>query len=164
MNNLTILNNDSIKNKIYTIRGVQVMIDSDLAELYNVKTKVLNQAVKRNSERFPQIFMFQILKKEFENLKSQIVTASWGGRRNLPFAFTEQGVAMLSGVLKSDTAVRVSIQIMSAFVSMRRFISSNALIFQRLDIVENKQIEYNKKFYVQSLKRHSLSLFLKHET
>jgi|SRR3989338_10076142 len=108
--------------------------------------------------------MFQILKKEFENLKSQIVTASWGGRRNLPFAFTEQGVAMLSGVLKSDTAVRVSIQIMSAFVSMRRFISSNALIFQRLDIVENKQIEYNKKFYVQSLKRHSLSLFLKHET
>ena len=125
---------------------MQVMLDADLAEFYNVETKALNQAVKRNSERFPEHFMFQLTKGELENLKSQIVTSSWGGRRNQPYAFTEQGVAMLSGVLKSETAVKISIQIMSAFVAMRRFISSNAQIFQRLDIVENKQIEHDKKF------------------
>lgn len=145
-NELITLSDNEIKNKIYTLRGLQVMLDSDLAELYNVETKALNQAVKRNIERFPIHFMFQISKNEFENLKSQIVTSSWGGRRNLPYAFTEQGVAMLSGVLKSDTAVRISIQIMNAFVAMRKFISANAQIFQRLDSVEKKQIEYDEKF------------------
>jgi hypothetical protein len=127
---------------------MQVTLDSDLAELYNVETKVLNQSVKRNRERFTDNFMFQLAKDEFENLKSQIVTSSseWGGRRTPPYAFTEQGVAMLSGVLKSDTAVKVSIQIMNAFVAMRKFIASNANIFQRLDIVERKQLEHDKKF------------------
>jgi len=142
------LSTENIESKIYTIRSMQVMLDSDLAELYNVETKVLNQSVKRNRERFPDNFMFQLAKDEFENLKSQIVTSSseWGGRRTPPYAFTEQGVAMLSGVLKSDTAVKVSIQIMNAFVAMRKFIASNANIFQRLDIVERKQLEHDKKF------------------
>src|SRR3989344_7255665 len=117
VNNIYELITNNIKSKIYTIRNTQVMLDSDLAEIYNVKTKALNQAVKRNSERFPENFMFRISNSEFENLKSQFVTASWGGRRDLPYVFTEQGVAMLSGVLKSDTAIRISIQIMSAFVS-----------------------------------------------
>ncbi len=142
------LRTENIESKIYTIRNAQVMLDSDLAGLYNVETKVLNQAVKRNSERFPENFMFQLTKDEYKNLMSQFVTSSsqWGGRRNLPYAFTEQGVAMLSGVLKSDTAVKVSIQIMNAFVAMRKFIASNAKIFQRLDAVERKQLEHDKKF------------------
>jgi len=145
-NNLLISDTNNIETKIYTIRNMQVMLDIDLAELYNVETRGLNQAVKRNSERFPVNFMFQLSEKELDNLKSQIVISSWGGRRHLPYVFTEQGVAMLSGVLKSDTAVRVSIQIMNAFVAMRKFISSNAQIFNRLDIVEKKQIEHDKKF------------------
>lgn len=159
-NNLLVVNTDKIKSKIYTIRGMQVMLDADLAELYNVETKQINRAVKRNSERFPGDFMFQISQKEFDTLRSQIVTSSGeslrfqfgtsrlehGGRRYLPYAFTEQGVAMLSGVLKSSTAVKVSIQIMSAFVAMRKFISSNAQIFHRLDAVERKQIEHDEKF------------------
>jgi len=148
-NNSLEVNTDTIKNKIHTIRNMQVMLDFDLADLYNVKTKALNQAMKRNSERFPEQFMFQLTKDEFEKLRSQIVTLNKGRgihRKYLPYAFTEQGVAMLSGVLKSDTAVRISIQIMNAFVAMRRFISSNALIFHRLDSVEKKQIEHDKKF------------------
>ena len=91
-----IMDIEDIKTKIYTIRGVQVMLDSDLAKLYGVEVRVLNQAVKRNQERFPEDFMFQLTKEEYENLRSQIVTSSWGGRRYLPYAFTEQGVAMLS--------------------------------------------------------------------
>ncbi len=142
---LNLVGADAIKSRIHTIRTVQVMIDEDLAELYKVSTKRLNEQVKRNSERFPSDFMFQLTDSEFQYLRSQFATASWGGRRNLPYAFTEQGVAMLSGVLKSDVAVRMSIQIMGAFVSMRRFISSNAQIFQRLDVVENKQVEYDKR-------------------
>jgi hypothetical protein len=150
------LRTEDIESKIYTIRGVQVMLDSDLAELYNVEVKALNQAVKRNIERFPDNFMFQLTKDEFENLKSQIVTlrsqivtlnkARGAHRKYLPYVFTEQGVAMLSGVLKSDTAVKVSIQIMNAFVAMRKFIASNAKIFQRLSAVERKQLEHDKKF------------------
>ena len=148
MANLT-LNTDNIKSRIYTIRNTQVMLDSDLAEIYNVKTKALNQAVKRNSERFPENFMFQITNNEFDNLRSQIVTIKNGRgthKKYLPYVFTEQGVAMLSGVLKSDTAVKMSIQIMSAFVSMRNFISKNAEVFHRLDRVERKQIEHDDKF------------------
>ena len=136
----------NIWNKIHLLRGLQIMLDTDLAEFYKVETKALNQAVKRNNERFPDSFMFQISTEELKNLKSQIVTSSWGGRRNLPYAFTEQGVAMLSGVLRSDTAVRISIQIMSAFVTMRRFLASNAQLFQRLDVVERKQIEHDQRF------------------
>ena len=122
------------------------MLDEDLAELYKVKTKRLNEQVKRNIRRFPLEFMFQLTDSEFDCLRSQIATSNLGGRRSLPYAFTEQGVAMLSGVLKSDTAVRMSIQIMSAFVNMRRFISSNTQMFHRLDIVEKKQIEHDTKF------------------
>src|SRR3989338_8479719 len=134
------LSTDNLKSRIYTIRGMQVMLDADLAELYDVETKVLNQAVKRNSERFPEHFMFQLTDSEYkslrlqivtletgesENLKSQFVTSRWGGKRKLSYAFTEQGVAMLSGVLKSRIAVKVSIQIIDAFVAMRKFIASN---------------------------------------
>ncbi len=145
-NDHLILNTDKIESRIYTLRDMQVMLDADLAELYSVDTRVLNQAVKRNSKRFPSQFMFQITEPEYKNLISQSVTSSscWGGKRKLPFAFTEQGVAMLSGVLKSDTAIRISIQIMSAFVAMRQFISSNAQIFQRLYVVERTQIEHDE--------------------
>ena len=119
------------------------MLDSDLAELYGVMTGVLNQAVKRNIERFPENFMFQL--NESDILLSQSVTSSWGGRRKLPYAFTEQGVAMLSGVLRSETAVKISIRIIEAFIEMRHFIASNAEIFQRLGKVELKQIQHSNQ-------------------
>ena len=130
-----------IKPMIRVIRGQQVMIDRDLALLYGVETRVLNQAVKRNIERFPDDFMFQLSKEDIEILKSQNVTSSWGGDRRLPYAFTEQGIAMLSSVLKSQTAVDVNIRIMRAFVSMRRFIATNAQLFQRLETIEYHQLE-----------------------
>ena len=140
-----IMKNDDIQSRIYTIRNVQVMQDSDLANLYGVEIKVLNQAVKRNIERFPQEFSFQLTTEENNILRSQIVTLkSRRGehRKYLPYVFTEQGVAMLSGALRSATAVQISIQIINAFVAMRKFISANAQIFHRLDGVERKQIEY----------------------
>jgi len=110
MSKKLVIPDEVVMNKIYLIRGQMVMIDSDLAELYNVVTKVLNQAVKRNLLRFPADFMFQLSEKEYGNLRSQFVTSSWGGRRAFPFAFTEQGVAMLSSVLKSERAILVNIQ------------------------------------------------------
>jgi len=163
-----IIKKDDIQSRIYTMRSVQVMLDSDLAELYGVEVKRLNEQVKRNIERFPQEFSFQLtveennsLRSQFAtleeskalksqimtsngktNLKSQFATSSWGGRRKALYAFTEQGVAMLSAVLRSETAVKTSIQIINAFVAMRKFISANAQIFHRLDGVERKQIEY----------------------
>lgn len=140
---LTIINENEIKNKIHNIRGTQIMIDYDLANLYGVKTKRLNEQVKRNKERFPGSFMFQLTKQEKEELVAKcdhLKSLRFSPTR--PYAFTEQGVAMLSGVLKSDIAVKISIQIMNAFVVMRRFIASNAQIFQRLDTVEKRQIEY----------------------
>ena len=109
-----------IKNLIYHIRGKAVMLDSDLAEMYQVETRTLNQAVRRNIDRFPEDFMFQITRQEYENLRSQFVTSSYGGRRYNPYVFTEQGVAMLSSILKSDIAVKTNIQIMRAFVQIRR--------------------------------------------
>jgi hypothetical protein len=148
MNKLTVLTETSIKSKIYTIRGLQVMLDNDLAMLYEVETKRLNEQVKRNNDRFPSDFRFQLTENEFENLMSQNATSrlDWGGRRKLPYVFTELGVASLSGVLTSKKAVEVNIQIMRAFVAMRRFIASNAQIFQRLDRIEVKQIEFNNNF------------------
>jgi len=131
---------DFIKSRIFTIRGVQVMLDRDLTALYGVETRVLNQAVKRNGERFPVRFMFQLDKEEWNDLKSQIVTSSWGGDRSLPYVFTEQGVAMLSSVLRSPTAVEVSIQIMDVFVAMRKALASVAPLLARLDTVERRQI------------------------
>ena len=155
-NSLIVYDSTSIQRKIYTVRDVQVMFDSDLAEFYGIETRTLNQAVKRNIERFPADFMFQLTNDEFENWKSQIVTTNGkilisqfviskekrGGRQKLPYVFTEQGVAMLSGVLKSDTAVKMSIQIISAFVAMRKFIINNAQLFQRIDTVEKRQLKH----------------------
>ena len=137
-----------IRNLIYTIRGKQVMLDSDLAALYQVETKNLNKAVKRNIERFPASFCFQLTEKEVENLRFQFGTSSlnYGGRRYLPYVFTEQGVAMASAILRSDIAVRMSVQIMEAFVEMRRMLISNASLFHRLDNIELKQLEADQKF------------------
>ena len=136
---------EEIQSRIHTLRGVQVMLDMDLAALYMVETRILNQAVKRNRERFPGRFCFQLSDGEFEILKSQIVMSSWGGRRTNPYAFTEQGVAMLSAVLKSDVAIEISVKIIDAFVAMRRFIFANAQVFQRLDTLEIKQLETDEK-------------------
>jgi len=158
---LTILDENNIRDKIHIIRGFHVMLDEDLARLYGVETKNINRAVKRNIERFPDKFMFKLTVEECDSLRfqigtlnksslrSQIVTINKGRgthRKYLPCAFTEQGVAMLSGVLRSETAVRISIQIMDAFVSMRRFIAANAGMFQRVDNVEIKLLEHDKKF------------------
>ncbi len=132
-----------IQPLIRIIRGKHVMLDRDLAVLYRVETRVLNQAVKRNIERFPEDFMFQLTKEEFENWKSQFVISKSiiMGARKLPYAFTEQGIAMLSSVLKSQTAVDVNIRIMRAFVSMRRFIATNSQLFQRLETIEYHQLK-----------------------
>lgn len=134
-----------IKNLIYVVRGQQVMMDSDLAMLYQVETKVFNQAVKRNIERFPEKFRFQLTKEEYDSLRSQFVTSNGkGGRRYMPYVFTEQGIAMLSAVLRSDIAVQVSIKIMDTFVEMRRFLASNALMFERINEMEVKQLAFQK--------------------
>lgn len=130
-----------IQPMIKVIRGQQVMLDSDLSALYGVETRRLNEQVKRNIERFPDDFMFQLRKEELDNLMSQNATSSWGGTRKLPYAFTEQGIAMLSSVLKSQTAVEVNIRIMRAFITMRRFIATNAQLFQRLETIEYHQLE-----------------------
>ena len=138
----------TIQNRILLIRNQQVMIDRDIAELYGVETKRLNEQVKRNIERFPERFMFQLTAEEYQFLRSQFATSkneTRGGRQYLPYVFTEQGCAMLSSVLKSETAVQVSIKIMDAFVAMRRFLLSNAQIFQRLDSLEIHRIESDKR-------------------
>ena len=169
---IDILDSEKITNIIYTVRGLQVMIDSELAELYGVESKRLNEQVKRNIERFPENFRFQLTEEEFnnlrfqngtlkndelvsqnvasddeQNLRSQIATSSLkhGGRRYLPYVFTEQGVSMLSAVLNSPTAIEMSIKIINTFVNMRRFLSENGQIFQRLDIIEKRQIAFESK-------------------
>jgi hypothetical protein len=157
----------SIQNRIYEIRGERVMLDFDLAVLYEVETKVLNQAVKRNIKRFPEDFMFQLTSKEWEsirsqivtgyeeinssqivmtnspNLKSQIVTSSWGGTRKMPYAFTEQGVAMLSGVLKSDKAIDMNIAIMRAFVDVRKIVLKQSSINEQLTEIKERIGEHD---------------------
>jgi phage regulator Rha-like protein len=144
MKKIITIDNLDIDNKIFSLRGIQVMLDEDLAILYGVELKRLNEQVKRNIERFPHRFRFQLTKEEYENLRSQIATSSFthGGRRTLPFVFTEQGVSMLSAVLRSKTAVEVSIKIIDTFVSMRKYLQNNASIFQRLDNLETNQIQY----------------------
>ncbi|MDF0720177.1 ORF6N domain-containing protein [Kaistella sp. PBT33-4] len=136
-----------IRNLIYTIRGKQVMLDSDLATLYQVETKILNKAVKRNLDRFPEKFCFQLTDEESDFLRFQIGTSNVrrGGRRYLPYVFCEQGIAMLSAVLRSDVAIKVSIEIMDAFVEMRRMLISNASLFHRLDNIELKQLQADQK-------------------
>ena len=137
--------NERIEKRILFLRGQKVMLSTDLAELYEVEPRVLIQAVKRNSERFPEDFMFQLNLQEVRNLKSQIVISSWGGQRFLPYAFTEQGVAMLSSVLKSKRAAQVNIEIMRAFVRLRQLIASNKELAKRLDELEKK---YDSQFKV----------------
>ena len=127
-----------IEQSILLLRGHRVLLDSTLAGLYGVQTKVLVQAVKRNRERFPSDFLFELNKQEVTNLRSQIVTSSWGGRRYSPFAFTEQGVAMLSSVLNSPQAIRVNIEIMRAFVRLRAMIATNEELSGKLDELERK--------------------------
>ena len=147
--NLVIEDNKEIQSMIYTFRGRQVMLDSDLARLYQVETKYLNRQRNRNAERFPEDFCFQLSKEEYEILRCQNVTSKKengsGGRRYLPYVFTEQGIAMLSSVLKSEVAAKTSINIMRAFVEMRKFLISNNEMFARLDRVELKQLETDKK-------------------
>jgi len=141
------INENNIKDKIHTIRNQQVMLDRDLAELYGVETKVLNQAVKRNETRFPNDFMFQLSKEEFENWRSQFVTSNSDkmGLRRPPYAFTEQGVSMLSAVLKSEIAVDISVKIIRAFVEMRKIINSGNALFYKIDFLEKRQISYEIK-------------------
>lgn len=137
--------NADIRSLVYVIRGQQVILDSDLAALYQVETKNFNKAVGRNIERFPEDFRFQLTKEEFDDLRFQIGTSNnRGGRRYLPYAFTEQGISMLASVLHSDVAVQASIKIMRAFAEMRRFISNNALLFEQISSIELKQLEYQK--------------------
>lgn len=147
--------NEEIQNLIYVIRGKQVMLDSDVANLYHYKTKALNLAVKRNIERFPEDFCFRLNENELDILRFQIETSnrkknqlgnSRGGRRYLPYVFTEQGVAMLAGILKNDIAINISIRIIQAFISMRKFLLQNEQVFDRLSILEYKQLENEKHF------------------
>lgn len=148
MSNELEITQKQIVNRIITVRSKQVMIDRDLAEMYRVETRVLNQAVKRNVERFPETFRFQMTTIEFENWKSQTVMSNSDkmGLRRPPFVFTEQGVAMLSAVLRSDIAVQVSVQIMDAFVQMRKLIGQNTVQQLRVSNIENKLIEHDQKF------------------
>lgn len=132
---------NTVESLIQNIRGKQVILDRDLASLYEVETGRLNEQVKRNLKRFPDDFMFQLNETEFQNLKSQFATSNWGGVRKLPYAFTEQGIAMLSGVLRSDVAIEVNIRIMRAFVAIRHFLTGNAQVFQRLETIEYHQLE-----------------------
>ncbi len=159
INNLIVrdnLSNEDIKNLIYTIRGKQVMLDSDVAMLYHYETKKINQAVKRNIDRFPERFCFKLTEEELETMWSQIVTTSklednkYRSKKYLPYVFTEQGIAMLSGLLKNEIAVQVSIKIMDAFVEMRKYINLNKHLFEKVVTIESKMdkkfIEYDRKF------------------
>ena len=136
---------ETILEKIYLIRGLKVMLDRDLAEMYGVEVKRLNQAVKRNSTRFPEDFMFQISFEEFKNLKSQIVTSSWGGTRKPPNAFTEQGVAMLSSVLNSETAIQVNIQIIRLFTKMKQLILDNKELWMKIEKIEQHLVKNDEE-------------------
>jgi hypothetical protein len=134
--NLIIIPDEVVLSKIYLIRNQKVMLDDDLAKLYDVETRRLNEQVKRNHERFPEDFMFQLTKEELENLKSQFATSSWGGRRKLPYAFTEHGVLMLSSVLNSDRAIEVNIQIMRIYSKIRQMLLTHKDILLRLEQIE----------------------------
>lgn len=142
---------EDIKNLIYTVRGKQVMLDSDVAMLYHYETKNINKAMKRNIDRFPEDFCFQLTELEAENLRFQFGTSSlekenYGGRRYLPYVYTEQGISMLAGVLKNEIAIQVSINIIRAFIEMRKFIANNSNMFNRLTTVEYKLLEHDEKF------------------
>lgn len=162
---IVMVSEENILEKIYLIRGQKVMLDRDLAEMYGVEVRVLNQAVKRNSTRFPEDFMFQINRDEFQNLKSQIVISSWGGSRTLPYVFTEQGVAMLSSVLNSETAIQVNIQIIRLFTKMKQLILDNKDLWMKIEKIEQHLMKndeeiktifaYLKKLLIQENKPRS---------
>jgi hypothetical protein len=139
------LTDDTVINKIYLIRNEKVMLDSDLAELYGVETKRLNEQVKRNIDRFPEDFMFRLTESEFINLKSQFATSSWGGHRKLPYAFTEHGVLMLSSVLKSDLAIKVNIQIMRVYTKIRKMLASHKDLLLKFEQIETKIANHDDK-------------------
>lgn len=134
-----------VMNKIYVIRSQKVMLDKDLAELYNVETKQLKRAVRRNADRFPDDFMFELSKEEFDNLRNQIGTSSWGGTRYAPMAFTEQGVAMLSSALNSDRAIKVNIQIVRIFTRMRQILLTHKDLLLKMDELERKVAGQDEK-------------------
>jgi hypothetical protein len=140
----SVLPDETVINKIYFIRGQKIMLGEDIALLYQAETKRLNEQVKRNADRFPEDFMFQLDRIEFENLKSQFATSRWGGRRKPPFAFTEQGVSMLSGVLNSPVAIQVHIQIIRIFTKMREMLMTNKDILLKLEKME-KDVTGNKQ-------------------
>ena len=144
----TMLPDDIISNKIYFIRNTKIMLDKDLADLYGVLTGNLNKAVKRNIKRFPEDFMFQLTKIEFDNLKFQFGTSSWGGARNLPYAFTEQGVAMLSGILNSDRAINVNIQIMRIFTKIREVLTDQLSVKLEIEEIKKKLENQDKNIEV----------------
>ena len=143
---------ETITSKIYLIRGHKVMLDRDLADLYGVQTRVLKQAVRRNNDRFPSDFMFELTRVEFENLRSQIVTSSWGGLRYLPMAFTEQGVAMLSCVLNSNRAIQVNIQIIRTFTRLRNMLAAHKDLKRKIEAMEEKYDE-NFKIVFEAIKQ-----------
>ncbi len=139
-----IIPNEIITSKIYLIRNQKVILDSDLSELYQVETKQLKRQVKRNIERFPEDFMFELTKEEFENLRSQFGTSSWGGTRYMPLAFTEQGIAMLSSVLNSPTAIKVNIQIIRVFTKIRQMLTDNLSVKLEIEGIKNKLTNHSK--------------------
>ena len=141
---LSIIPNEVISNKIYLIRGQKVMLDRDLAELFEVETKRINEQVKRNSSKFPEHFMFQLHEDEFEILKSQFATSSWGGTRKLPYAFTEHGVLQLSNVLKSERATQMSIKIIEIFVEMRNFLTGTLNLSLEVEMIKKKLTNQDK--------------------
>ena len=142
-NSVDLIPDELILSKIYLIRGVKVMLDKDLAELYVVETKALKQAVKRNMDIFPEHFMFELTEDEFKNLRSQIVTSSWGGQRYLPFVFTELGVLQLANVLKSVRARRMSVRILEVFVKMREMLATHEEILYRIEKIVAKLDEHD---------------------
>ena len=153
INNLVVqdnISNEEIKNLIYTIRGKQVMLDSDVAQLFNYETKDLNRNVRNNIKRFPEYYCFQLTEEEYKSLRCKNFTLNKNGRgqhrKYIPYAFTEYGITMLAGLLKSEVAVNVSIKIVNTFIEMRKFLSSNGQLFERLTNVEYKLLEHDKKF------------------
>lgn len=159
---IMMVSEENILEKIYLIRGQKVMLDKDLAEMYGVEVKRLNEAVKRNITRFPEDFMFQLAQNEWRHLKSQFATSSWGGVRKPPYAFTEQGVAMLSSVLNSETAIQVNIQIIRLFTKMKQLILDNKDIWMKIEKIEQRLVKndeeiktifaYLKKLLIQETK------------
>ena len=139
-----ILSNEIVSNKIYFIRNTKVMLDTDLAELYQVETKRINEQIKRNRTRFPENFMFQLTEIEYENLKSQFATSRWGGSRKLPYAFTEHGILQLANVLKSERATQMSIKIIEVFVSMRDHLLTNLNLKMELEEIKKKLVNHDK--------------------